>query len=131
MTFGTRLKKLREEQGLTQQQLGEKSGVSPRVLGYCEQDQRFNTAIIIITKLCETLNTTADYLMLGNKNDSTGYKHTQSRPEFINESEKEYIIEKYTQEELEILDYAKKHGIKPKQLVSIIDVITRIIKLQN
>lgn len=131
MTFGTRLKKLREEQGLTQQQLGEMSGVSPRVLGYCEQDQRFNTAIIIITKLCETLNTTADYLMFGDENYSTEYKRTNSKSKFINEYEKEYKIEKYTKEELEVINYAKKHGITAKQLVSIIDVINRIIEQQN
>lgn len=41
MLFGDRVKQLRENSGMTQAELGKLIGVSDRVLGYYESNERF------------------------------------------------------------------------------------------
>lgn len=41
MSFGKKLKELREEKNITQEQLGKIIGVSGRVVGYYESNERF------------------------------------------------------------------------------------------
>ena len=63
MTFGERLKKLRLEKGITQAQLGKIVGVSDRVIGYYESDDRFPKDDAILTKMADYFNISLDTLL--------------------------------------------------------------------
>lgn len=63
MLFGDRLRKLRENAGMTQAELGEQLGVSDRVLGYFESNERFPRKQEILTKLSSIFNVSMDYLV--------------------------------------------------------------------
>lgn len=80
MTFGTRLRLLREARHLTRRQLGEKTGISPRVIGYYETDQRLVSAVSAIRTLCLALDTTPDYLILGDPPGALRYRKQETSP---------------------------------------------------
>lgn len=63
MLFGDRVRKLREQYGMTQAELGKIIGVSDRVLGYYEANERFPRKPEVISKLAETFNVSTDYLI--------------------------------------------------------------------
>lgn len=63
MTFGSRLKKLRLENNWTQAYVGNAVGVSDRVVGYYETDNRFPKEERILTALAELFNVSVDYLL--------------------------------------------------------------------
>lgn len=63
LQFGDRIKQLREHSGMTQAELGKKIGVSDRVIGYYELNQRFPRKQEVIIKLANEFNVTVDYLM--------------------------------------------------------------------
>lgn len=63
MLFGDRIRQLREQAGMTQAELGKIIGVSDRVLGYYESNERFPRKQELIMKLSETFNVSTDYLM--------------------------------------------------------------------
>lgn len=63
MTFGEKLKKLRIEKGITQEKLGQIIGVSDRVIGYYEADNRFPKDDILLTKIADYFNVSLDYLL--------------------------------------------------------------------
>jgi transcriptional regulator with XRE-family HTH domain len=63
MLFGDRIKALRENAGMTQAELGKLIGVSDRVLGYYESNERFPRKQDIITKLSKVFNVSVDYLL--------------------------------------------------------------------
>ena len=63
MLFGDRLRQLREHSGMTQAELGKLIGVSDRVLGYYEANERFPRKQKVITTLAEVFNVSADYLL--------------------------------------------------------------------
>lgn len=63
MTFGERMKKLRLEKGITQEKLGNIVGVSDRVIGYYESDDRFPKDELILKKLADYFDTSVDYLL--------------------------------------------------------------------
>lgn len=65
MLFGDRLRKLREEAGLTQAELGQTIGVSDRVVGYYEANDRFPKKPETLQKISEVFNVSTDFL-LGN-----------------------------------------------------------------
>ena len=67
--FGKRLAKLRKANGLTQQTLGDKVGVSRRVIAYYESETEYPPAHIILP-LSHALNVSTDEL-LGAKNNKT------------------------------------------------------------
>ena len=52
--FGMRIKELRDERGLTQEQLAEKLGVSANYVGMIERAER-NTALLKVFKLAKAL----------------------------------------------------------------------------
>lgn len=64
--FGKKLAKLRKANGLTQKKLGEKVGVSRRVIAYYESETDYPPAHIILP-LSQALNVSTDEL-LGAKN---------------------------------------------------------------
>jgi len=62
MDFGKRLAAFRKASGLTQQQLGEKVGVSKRVIAYYEGETSYPPAHLV-SPLATALNVTTDELL--------------------------------------------------------------------
>ena len=60
--FGNTLKKLRTEEGLTQQQLAERLGVTKSVVSYYELQERYPSPEVL-TKLASIFHVTTDYLL--------------------------------------------------------------------
>ena len=54
-TFGKRVKELRLERGLTQQELAEKIGVSTNYVGMVERAER-NTSLLMVFKIAKALD---------------------------------------------------------------------------
>lgn len=86
MLFGDRIKQLRENAGMTQVELGKLIGVSDRVLGYYESNERFPKKPTVIAKLAEVFNVSVDYLLgtdgsfmqdASDKYGSIGHKQAQ------------------------------------------------------
>lgn len=69
MQFGDRVKQLRESVGMTQAELGKKVGVSDRVIGYYESNNRFPKKQEIIIKLAEVFGVSVDYLLVQRAHD--------------------------------------------------------------
>lgn len=63
MKFGDRLKLLREEKDITQKQLGDFIGISDRVIGYYENNNRFPKDEIILKKISEYFSVSIDWLI--------------------------------------------------------------------
>lgn len=60
--FGTMLKKLRQEAGLTQKQLAERLWLSKATVSYYEQSLRYPSPEVLI-KLSDIFHVTTDYLL--------------------------------------------------------------------
>lgn len=69
--FGKNIKKLREAQGLSLQQLADITGISISYLNRLEQGKRKSPPIHLVMKLADILNVTIDSLLFGTdrKND--------------------------------------------------------------
>lgn len=65
MTFGERLRELREDRDLTQKSIAEILNVSPRMVGFYESGDSFLSDETQIIKLAHFFGVTTDYL-LGN-----------------------------------------------------------------
>lgn len=63
MLFGDRLRNLREEKDITQQKLGEIIGVSARVVGYYENNDRFPKEELILKNIASYFKVTTDFLL--------------------------------------------------------------------
>ncbi|MGM9617453.1 helix-turn-helix domain-containing protein [Butyricicoccus sp.] len=62
MNFGVRLKILRKNKHLTQQQLADRLGVAKSVVSYYETGDRFPSYDVLI-KIARTFHVTTDYLL--------------------------------------------------------------------
>ncbi len=62
MDFGTRLKELRKQYGLTQQQLAERVGVTKSVISFYELKERAPSPDVL-TKLSYIFHVSTDYLL--------------------------------------------------------------------
>ena len=60
--FGTNLKKLRLQEGLTQQQLADRLGVTKSVVSYYELQERYPSPEVL-TKLASVFHVSTDYLL--------------------------------------------------------------------
>ncbi len=60
--FGANLKKLRLEEGLTQQQLADRLGVTKSVVSYYELQERYPSPEVL-TKLASIFHVSTDYLL--------------------------------------------------------------------
>lgn len=60
--FGTRLKALRTQMGLTQKQLAERLGVTKSVVSYYELQERYPSPEILV-KLARIFHVSTDYLL--------------------------------------------------------------------
>lgn len=63
MLFAKRLRTLREDADLTQEDLGEKIGVSARVVGYYESGDRFPKSEETLKRIAVALKTSVDFLL--------------------------------------------------------------------
>ena len=62
VSFGTRLKQLRTQAGLTQSQLAEKIGITKSVISYYELSDRAPSAEMLI-KIAKAFHVSTDYLL--------------------------------------------------------------------
>ena len=62
MEFGEKLRKLRKEQHLTQQQLAQRLGVVKSLVSYYENGDRF-PSYDVLTRISRTFHVTTDYLL--------------------------------------------------------------------
>jgi len=69
--FGNKLKEIRKSLGYTQEALGEKIGVTARVIGYYESESKYPPAKIL-TSLAEALNTPIQELLDSNSSKLDG-----------------------------------------------------------
>lgn len=75
--FGERLKKLREQSSMIQDEVSEKLGISARTLGYYEnEDRRPNPEMIV--KLADFYNVTSDYILGLSDNPHNNYELSNS-----------------------------------------------------
>lgn len=72
MTFGERLRTLRKEKGMSQEELGRAVHVSPRVIGYYETDNRFPKSRAALLGLAHALGVSLDYLLDNPVRQETG-----------------------------------------------------------
>lgn len=63
MSFGERLKELRLDKDITQKELGSIIGVSDRVVGYYESDDRFPRDEAVLRSIADYFNVSVDYLL--------------------------------------------------------------------
>lgn len=94
MTVGERIKKLRKDLSLTQQQLADKVGVTYIQIGRYETNKS-NASADVLQKISSALNTTTDFLMSGGNAEQL--------------SDKE-LLQQF--KEVEQLPYDDKHLIK-------------------
>ena len=79
------LKKLREEKGLTQSELGKELGISPSTVGMYEQGRRVPD-VQILKKMSAFFNVSIDYL-LENVNHNVPMKMPKDLNKFLQQSE--------------------------------------------
>jgi len=63
MLFGDRLRKLREDASMTQAELGNRVGVSDRVIGYYEANDRFPKNQETLQRISEVFQVSIDHLV--------------------------------------------------------------------
>ena len=85
MKIGDRMKKLREEKGLTQSELGKELGISPSTIGMYEQGRRVPD-VQILKKMSAFFNVSIDYL-LENVNHNVPMKMPKDLNKFLQQSE--------------------------------------------
>ncbi len=110
MTTGERIKKIRQEKGLLQRELGEKIGVSQQMIGQWENGKS-NPKIETIRKIADALNV-PHYELLG-FDGSIRVNQTSQRKKANEETEKLFIKqatgEKITKEESQkVFDYIEQ-----------------------
>lgn len=119
--FGKRLRKLRKERKITQNELGETIGVSGRSIGQYETGMRTPDNIDIIVKLADFFQVTTDYLL--GKTDDKNNKVIQTN--FLDGEGKEHTLEiehdkndkNITLAQIqEVIKVLEKIGIDPKTI---------------
>lgn len=63
-TFGERLKRIREERGLTQEELADRLNIARSLVARFETDVRMPTALTL-KQMRDILGATVDYLLVG------------------------------------------------------------------
>lgn len=69
INIGLRIRKKREFMGYTREKLAEKLGITPKFCSDIELGIK-GFSIKTLAKLCEALNSPADYILFGSKNDN-------------------------------------------------------------
>lgn len=97
MTFGERLKKLRQEKEVTQAEIGELLEVSRRTISFYECDKHFPRDAESLIKLAKYFNVSLDYLLgssdIKNYNSlHKAFKVYSSLPEQGRDQADEYLL---------------------------------------
>ena len=71
MTLGERIALVRKNAGLSQEQLGEKLGVSRQAVSKWESDQT-NPDVAYVAQMCRLLKVSSDWLLLGEEREADG-----------------------------------------------------------
>lgn len=122
MSFGKRLRLLRENENMTQQKLGEIIGVSARVVGYYESDDRFPKDEDTLIKISQYFDVSTDYL-LGITDNPTTYKiMKQDLPNKLKDVGVEY---------LEVNKYVKKYGLSKDEIEKLLEFALEINNRKN
>jgi len=82
MDFGSKLKKLREEKGISQRELGLELNISGKVIGYYETNKRFPQEKETLIKFADYFNVSIDWLVgrteiRSFKNDGSNILHLE------------------------------------------------------
>lgn len=98
-----RVRKLRKERGLTQEQLSEKVGLSEVYYGLAERGKGFKLKTLV--KICNILDTNLNYLLCGieNKNEDNEIHNLIKEAD----SEKAYYLEQIIEYTLKIKELDK------------------------
>jgi len=133
MLFGDRLKQLREGKGLIQAELGKLIGVSDRVIGYYEANDRFPKKPETLQRISEVFQVSVDYLLgtdgafLQNSIEQFGYTGGKQAKEVLYDvqtlfaggqlpdEDKEEFFRLITEMYFEAKQTNKKYGRKKKQ----------------
>lgn len=99
--FGDKLKILREEKEITQKELGNIIGVSDRVIGYYESNDRFPKEESVLRKISEYFDVSTDYLL--GKTDKRNYDYEIKTIAAHKEND-----EPWTEEELDEIEKFKE-----------------------
>lgn len=62
--MGYRVKEVREEKGITQEELAARSGISRQTISAIENDARYSTGVGTLAAIARALETTVDDLFL-------------------------------------------------------------------
>ena len=94
MTFGARLRELREERNITQKTLGGIIGVSPRMVSFYESGAHFPRDGSILLKLADYFGVSTDYLLGYSDLRSAGELHKLNEAfEALPEAERKSLLE--------------------------------------
>lgn len=74
LTFGEKIRLLREEKEINQTQLGEEVNMTQRKISYIERD-KYEPSISDIIAFCRYFDVTADYLLGLQKRNNNSKKH--------------------------------------------------------
>ena len=85
--LGNRVRTVRRQQSLTQEQLAEKVGISSSFLGHIERGTRV-ASLDTLVALCNTLNVTPEYLL-----SASLHNFDQKMPEGLSEQERSRLSE--------------------------------------
>ncbi|WP_125991190.1 transcriptional regulator [Halocella sp. SP3-1] len=111
--FGERLKELRLEKGLTQDELAKNFNSSKVTFSHYENNYR-KPPMELVSKLADFFNCSIDYLMC--KTDKRHGLDKETLPPVIQELIKEFQIQ-----DIEALSYAKNKGLSAKDIKAIAD----------
>lgn len=107
MTFGERLRELREERDLTQKTLAGVLGVSPRMVSFYESGAHFPRDESILLKLADCFGVSTDYLLGYSDVRAAGQLHKLNQAfEALPEAERGSL--------LEYLDFLSAKQKRPK-----------------
>lgn len=120
-TFGTRLKALRLEKGLTQEELGKQLGKTKNNISQYERDAR-QTDDETKKRIAEIFNVSIDYL-LGVTDEPHIYR--------LDKSELPKPLKDVGVNFLDVTEYIKKHGFTKKQIDQILKDILPVINRNN
>lgn len=128
MTFGERLRELRKEKGVTQQQLSKVINICDRVIGYYETDARFPKDSKILIKLADYFNVSVDYLIGRSTVKSSGSEYTSESSYSLNIKDLSPEAIKMAEEYIELLRL--KYGSKSKLIIKVINKPNGVVSME-
>lgn len=94
MTFGERLRELREDHDITQKVLAAVIGVSPRMVSFYESGAHFPRDESTLIKLASYFDVTTDYLLgYSNVRNAEQFKHLAHSFGLLSDSEREGLLQ--------------------------------------